>query len=149
MSVSVGDVMREVRNAFQRSVLRGDFAVEDGALRGHPYLLPGDWVALGGSRYSDGIHQLGEGLALPGARDERFTGAVWLLAPPADFLRLCEEIRLWEEEHPPVAERSERFGAFSVSRAVDAMGLPVDWRAVFAARLLPWRKMFGEEALWC
>ena len=139
--------MREVRACFPAAVIEGEFSLDGGVLSPNELLLSGDWIAIQGSLGSDGVYCLGPGCTVDGARDETFYGAVWLLKPPADFLRLCAEIAAWAAEHPASALRAERFGDYSCEAAVDEHGLPVGWRQVFAAKLAPWRRMFTEEGI--
>ena len=138
------DVMREVRNVFPAACTEGTFVLSGGALSPDCALLPEDWVALCGSLRNDGIYQLDAQGRIPGARDERFTGEVWLLRPPPEFLALCAEIIAWDGRNSRDAVTRESFGDYSWSRAVDRYGLPLDWRDAFAARLLPYRRMFRE-----
>ena len=142
MTVKVSDVMREINHAFPKARWHGSFTLSDGKLA-IDELLPGDWIAVHGSDHMDGVHHLDEAGRIPDARDERFTGAVWLLAPSADFLRLCEEIGAWAEAQRG-AVRSERFGAYSVEYQT---GQAEDWRSAFAAQLRPYRRMWTEVPL--
>ncbi len=147
--MTAADVMREVRNTFPACCTRGTWTLREGRLTPDALLLPGDWIAVCGSMLNDGIRQLDEDGCLPGTRDETFYGEIWLLRPPAAFLDLCAEIVDWAARNAPAAERAERFGDYAVTRATDRYGLPVDWRDVFRARLVPWRKMFGEVGPAC
>ena len=113
------EVMREVRNCFVTGKCEGVWRLEDGRLSPGELLMPGEWIALSGSCLNDGIWQLdGEGRLVGETRDERFTGEVWFLHPPAEFLALCEEIDRYN---------SELFG-FSMEE--------------LAAARLPWNVMF-------
>ena len=136
--------MREVRNCFPASSMRGTWTIAGGHLTPGDLLLPGDWIALEGSLYNDGAHQLDEHGDLPGARDETFTGVIWLLRPPGAFLELCAEIAAWEARWDTGALAQERLEGYGWRGATDANGLPVDWRDVFRARLIPYRRMFPE-----
>ena len=144
------DVMREVRNCFVTGQCTGTWSLEAGRLTPGDLLMPGDWIALRGSALNDGIYELDrEGCLMGETRDEVFTGEVWFLQPPAEFLALCEEIAAWADEHPPEDLEEERFGDYSWRRMRDACGLPVDWRVVFRGRLLPYRRMYGEVGFGC
>ncbi|MBR6954610.1 MAG: hypothetical protein IKH77_06205 [Clostridia bacterium] len=144
------EVMREVRNCFVTGKCEGVWRLEDGRLSPGELLMPGEWIALSGSCLNDGIWQLdGEGRLVGETRDERFTGEVWFLHPPAEFLALCEEIAAWVAAHPPEDTAEEAFGDYRWKALTDACGLPVDWREVFRGRLLPWRRMFGEVGFGC
>lgn len=146
MTITVPDVMREVSNAFPKARWEGAFTLTGGRLN-LDALLPGDWIAVEGSLRFDGIHQLDAEGRLPGAADEGFTGAVWLLSPPADFLRLCGEIAAWAETAAQPGVKRESFGAYAVEYPTNALGLTPDWRGAFAAQLRPWRRMAEEVPL--
>jgi hypothetical protein len=151
MSVTVCDIMRHVRNAFTVGCLPGDYALAGGHLAPGGLLLEGDWIAIRGSLRCDGVYQVGEGGCLQPSppASETFTGAVYLLRPPADFLALCGEIIAWDAERASAGLKSERFGSYSYEAATDENGVPMSWQRVFQARLVPFRKMYCEEALPC
>ena len=147
--MTVQDVMRQVRDCFPVACRSGRFALSGGRLSPPDGLSPGDWIALRGSAHSDGVYQLGEDGLLPLADEAPFQGEVWLLRPPPDFLQLCGDICRYAEAQGDDGLKSERFGAYSFERAVDASGLPADWRSVFRARLQPWQRMFWREDVSC
>lgn len=91
MTVTVQDVMRQMRNYFIASTLTGTFTVADGIIDLDPPLAPGAWVAIEGSGSLDGVHQLDENGKLPDAADGSWRGLLHLLSPTADFLRLCRD----------------------------------------------------------
>ena len=142
--MTIMDVMREVRRTFRRECIEGDWRIADNRLTPGDLLLEGDWIAIRGSARADGVYQVTADGLVPPARDECFTGRVWLLDPPPGFVELCAEICAWDAAHPAVPARSERFGDYAWS-AQDGCGLSADWRTVFRARLIPYRRMFGEE----
>ena len=92
MTVTVQDVMRQMRNYFIASTLTGTFTVADGIIDLDPPLAPGAWVAIEGSGSLDGVHQLDENGKLPDAADGSWRGLLHLLSPTADFLRLCTAV---------------------------------------------------------
>ena len=92
MTVTVQDVMRQMRNYFIASTLTGTFTVADGIIDLDPPLAPGAWVAIEGSGSLDGVHQLDENGKLPDAADGSWRGLLHLLSPTADFLRLCAAV---------------------------------------------------------
>ena len=145
--ITITDIMREVRNCFPEWRLEGRFTISGGKLTA-PLLLPGDWVLLEGAQRNAGVRQLDSRGVLPGAKDETFDGTVWLLRPPEDFLRLCAEITAWDAEPALTGIRREHFGPYSVEYA-DTNGVPLDWRKAFAARLIPWRRMYWKEGAAC
>lgn len=139
MAVTVAAVMRQVNNHFVSGYLDADFAVEGGNLKPAP---AASFVYIAGSAGVDGVWELQGGKLIgDGIADEAFTGRVWLLKPPRDFLELCKEIAAHDAKHPTGAAQSESFGDFRYSMGAQAAG---GWAAAFAARLTPYRRMFAE-----
>jgi len=144
MSITLTDIMRETRNWFLAETRRGAFTVDDCGTLAPGTLSPGTFCLLtpdGGLPRLYPVDCLGR---LEGAEETAFTGTVQLLAPPADFLRLCAEIAEWDAAHPADGLKRETLGDYSYERAADAAGRPLDWRNVFAARLAPWRRLIPE-----
>ena len=134
------DIMRYVNNYFVSGQKYGSFSICGNALS----IPDSGFVYISGSFYHDGVWSICNGLLqdIPGDMpDESFTGTVYFLNPPADFLRLCEEISLYAEKNPTGAWQSESFGAYSYNRGSSA---GQGWQTAFAARLRPYRRMFSE-----
>ena len=92
MAVSVAAVMRHIRNFFDRGYRYGDFKIIGGALTPAP---DSAYVYIAGSVLHDGVWALSGGVlqGVPdGLRDESFSGRVYELPPPDDFLRLCSSL---------------------------------------------------------
>lgn len=139
MSVSVSDVMRRVNNFFPAAHTEGAWQLRKGMLL--PSLhSPGDWIAIEGDG-PRGVYQLDEHGAMGGVPDCEWTGQIWLLRPPEDFLRLCGDIARWQEAHPDPTLLSERFGEYSRSQTSCA------WEQVFSSALRPWQRMYPEVKL--
>ena len=147
MLVSVPDLMRETRSFFPVAALDAVWTLQGGALTPADGLQPGDWVAVTGSVFNNGVFQLVDGCVIPAAQDETWEGRVWRLAPPADFLALAVEINRWAEQQGTCAAVKESFGAYSRELATDSQGRPISWQQYFAARLIPFRRMYTEVKL--
>lgn len=147
MYFSVPDLMRETRNFFPAAAMDGTWTLHSGALSPSDGFHVGDWVAVTGSVNNNGVYQLSEGCVIPGAVDESWDGRIWLLAPPADFLALAEEIGNWAKQQGAAAAVKESFGAYSRELATDSEGKPLTWQAYFARHLAPWRRMYTEVKL--
>lgn len=159
MTVSMTELMRSARRCFVTGAADGAWRVADGVLTGDVPLRPG-WIAIEGR----GACELGEGgrLDMP---DGAWQGRVWLLDPPEDFVRLLAEINEWlagqerlralaleQAASGVVTRRRESFGVYAseteISPGSAALSAPsLDWEACFAARLLPYRRMFPEVTL--
>lgn len=142
MAVSIAAVMRHVRNFFTRGYIDGEFTVSGGVLTPAP-LSP--YAAITGSAFYDGVYSMTD--PLPEGKPETFTGRVWLLHPPDDFVRLCEQISQYDDKNPVGAMQSESFGEYTYRRPVVGMngsGGLASWQTAFAIHLMPYRRMFTE-----
>lgn len=147
MTISIPDLMRETRNFFPAAALDSSWTLHTTALTPATTLHPGDWIAITDSLHNNGVFQLGAGCTIPGATDETWQGRVWLLAPPADFLSLAQEISAWAAQQGDSLAVKESFGAYSRELATDGVGQPLTWQTKFARQLLPYRRMYTEVKL--
>ena len=138
MTVKVSDVMRHVRNHFIRDSLCATWHHAGGTLTPTEHFQPGMWIAITGNNAPTGVFQLDEQGGIPGLEDITWTGRVYRLNPPADFIRLCGDIACWAAANPDVAITGEKLGEYSVSRRA------VTWQEAFAPALAPYRRMYAE-----
>ena len=158
-----------LRNWFDRDRFYGEFVIRDGQLtRSDGSALPllsGQYYRIIGSIFNDGVHKLPEestptrdapsqGTSTPAPdpltilKDEEFSGAVWSMAIPPDFLTLVSDISAWVTNNAEAIAspyQSESFSVYSYtlksgSSASDGSG-GVSWQSQFALRLAPWRKI--------
>ena len=146
MTVTIPQIMRDIRNGFPACALEGTWQLRGGVLTPSEALPDQGWVALEGTACQDGVHQVSKGGAVTGTADERWMGRVWLLAPPEDFLALAHQIIDWAAQAPEAGVLRESFGAYSRT-AVTTGGRPVTWQEAFAQALRPYRRMFSEVRL--
>lgn len=138
MTITPADVMRHIHNHFVSASVCEAWELTDGVLSPSGWFDPGEWIAIPDAGAVTGVHQLDEYGHLPDLSDYRWTGDILLLAPPADFLRLCREIADWADKHPDVTAVSEHFGAYSRTQSSPA------WEKVFAEALKPYRRVYPE-----
>lgn len=140
MTVKVSDVMRHVRNHFIRNAIPGNWVHVDGVLTPAERFAPGAWIAITGANTDApcGVYQLDENGGIPGLEDMQWTGTVYQLAPPADFIRLCGDISCWAAANTDPATTSEKLGEYSISRQA------MDWQTAFSAALAPYKRMYAE-----
>ncbi|MBQ8556290.1 MAG: hypothetical protein IJ438_10530 [Clostridia bacterium] len=141
MTISPADVMRHVRHHFVSGYADGAWTLQDGTLTPSAMFSPGEWIAIAESGVADGVYQLDEHGRIPAAPGGAWQGRIWHLTPPADFLRLCDDIRQWVQSHPDPTVTSERFGEYSRSQHSGA------WQSVFRERLAPYMRMYAEVKL--
>ena len=140
MAVTIEAVMRHCNNFFVKAWMDGEFTVTDGQLTDEAVLSSARFYAIEGSRFCDGVY--GEGI--PNDGNETFTGRVWLLNPPSDFLMLCKKASEYDEAVPANAPVSESFGAYSYSRPTGSNGAPVSWKDALKSELARYWKPFTE-----
>lgn len=139
MAVSMGSVMRHCRNYFEAGSYDGEIVIEGGQLI-TPALAHGRYIAIRGSAYNDGVHQVGDELT-----DEAFTGRVWVLSPPAAFVELAEEISAYDDKNPVGALQSESFGSYSYSRgSAGSVTGAAGWQGAFSGRLNDYQRLTSE-----
>lgn len=145
-------VCREVRNFFlSGSSEMGDYFIESGAITLNGTYKTGQWLLITGSLLNDGIYKItsaeDQSYALDGDLiDQEFHGTIYGLRIPSDFIKLCEEIREFNEKtgKPSSLVGESVVGFYSHTRATDKNGAPVGWQTVFASRLAPFRRLFAE-----
>ena len=150
-------VCRELRNWFELDKAFGVFEIVDGQLSLPSYaktekgksleILSGQYIRIVGSVFNDGVYQF----PVADLQDEKFEGAVWLLAIPKDFLDLVKDIEAWQEKNGGIDSAamspfsSESFGGYSYSKGSTSdsgSGKGANtWQGAFKARLNMWRKI--------
>ena len=139
-------VMRACNNAFEVGYWEGVVTVDATnktiSVDGSSVKGVNDYVFIADSLYNNGLFKPEDPASA--YTDETFTGKVWLLAPPKDFIRLCDEISTWTEKNPAGGYVSESFGGYSYSRGAKSNGAAVSWEDVFSDAITPYRRMFSE-----
>lgn len=134
--MTTGAVMKHISNYFELGFRDGNYSVNGGKLSDDGISVVGNWVYIQGSIFHDGVYLLGTGRALigtdPGLPDEDGDWKLWLLAPPADFLSLCDQIAAYDAENQRGA--GVKIGEYSES--AEGKG----WESVFADALNPYRR---------
>lgn len=75
--------------------------------------------------------------------NEAFTGTIYGLRVPRDFLELVNEISEFQEKQGQASTKvSESFGIYSYALATDRNGIVAGWQQTFSSRLNHFRKMF-------
>lgn len=138
MTVKVSDVMRHVHNHFINDSIHAAWQHTGGTLTPGSKLAPGMWIAITGEDAPIGVYQLDENGGIPDLGDISWTGRVYRLNPPADFIRLCGDIACWAKANPDASVTGEKLGEYSVSRQA------VTWQEAFAPALAPYRRMYQE-----
>ena len=143
------EICQYLRNWFVRDKLTGQFVVSGGSITYADgtalSLLEGQYYRIVGSILNDGVHCVGDTLT----DEPSFSGAVWSMAIPPDFLALVDEIGTWVENNQNAINSpytSESFGGYSYTLRSGTSGADgesggISWKNQFGARLAPWRKI--------
>lgn len=158
MRVLLGEVMKSINNYFEVSYMDKEFTIDDdGTLSNSSWLKYGQWIAVTGSIFHNGVWKFEDSKlsrmtldadeeihVLPG---ETFEGRIWSLAPPMQFIETCKQIGEFAAKMPVGALASESFGAYSHSYQRSATGGVVTWNEQFKNALDTYRHMFTEVSL--
>lgn len=137
----------ECKNWFtlEEEIQKGTFSISEGALEDVDFLQAGQYFRIVGSVFNDGVHKFG---ATPPEllQDETFSGAVWPMRVPLDFLALAAEVEAWETEYGEGSlspYQSESFGGYSYTKASGGGGSASapTWESIFGGKLGRWRKL--------
>ena len=141
----------ECRNFHKPDIMPGIYTITGGVLEPLPVIPDGAWIRIIGSLFNDGCWQY----TSSGLTDETFTGAVWLMHVPPDFVTLLNDINAWETANgQAVADAtaeilagpysSESFAGYTYQKKTSVGDVPTVWndpRLGFAKRLNAWRKI--------
>lgn len=132
--------MRRCRNFFIRAVKSGTFTIEGHTLVQAPPNV--DWIYIRGSAMNDGLYHTTERRS--DMRDETFTGEIFLLNPPPDFLNICQQIADFTATNKQSVPISESFGDYSHKRPTGEDGGVLTWSKAFERDLTPYIRMYSE-----
>lgn len=111
-----------------------------------PDFLPvGGFYLIRGSDFNDGIHRYMQGALT----DETFTGTIYKMCPPPDFLRVVHDIETWQDKYGERVQSpfqsEDVIGVYSYQ--LKASGMTVGqtlatWQNTFGDQLKQWRKLY-------
>ena len=154
METTLTTVCRHLRNFFKSTKESGEFSLAGGKITLKGKYLAGQYVLLSGKILADGIYKITAAdngvYTLDGAAiDEEWTGDVYGLRMPTEFLELVEQINTAVAKEKKNAGngnvRSENWVNYSYTLASGDGGKPITWKEAFASRLTPWRKMYEGD----
>lgn len=137
-------VCEHIHNYFSADEDRraGTYTIENGVLA-LDHVVEGQYFRIVGSAFNDGVYiQPADDLI-----DETFTGEVWAMKPPRDFLRTVEEIEAWEAKYGERVmspfQSENVIGVYSYAKAATGGASALTgWQAAFKARLDRWRRLY-------
>ena len=135
----LAELCAEVRNYFETDKRFGEFTISGGTFAPSDFIQDGQYFRIVGSTFNDGVYRY----PATGLTDETFTGAVWAMSLPPDFIALSTEIEEYNNSDAGKASpfTSESFGGYAYTKATDSNGAPIGWQKAFASRLDQWRKI--------
>lgn len=155
--VDITTICADIRNYFlgdtpEQRIIKGEFTVSNGSLTPSDFLLEGQYFRIYGSKLNEGVW-LNTVEGLGNLRDETFTGTVWSMSVPKDFIELCERIDAWralnEAANSPNMSTlsSENFGNYGYSKGSGGgsksgvSGAALTWQTAFYDALTPYRRI--------
>lgn len=150
--MSIYEVCLEVHNFFcaESNIHKGEYTIADGAITNVGFLAENQYFRIKGSIFNDGVYKY-----TPETLDdliaESFTGEIWAMSPPRDFLAKCDEMAEWEIKYGGADSaakspfNSESFGGYSYSKsngtASDGSPNANSVYSAFASDLNKWRRL--------
>lgn len=140
------ELCQDLRNYFDRARYIGHITLDaDGGVFCNGVaigLAEGQYFRVIGSVFADGVHVYPD----TETTAESFTGAVWAMAVPPDFLALVQEIEDWNTNARPkmlgpYSSENLSSSGYSYQRQSAEDMAKADYKTVFGARLNKWRKL--------
>ena len=129
-------VCREVKNWFEiEKIFDKKIQIKDNEIE-NPYiaLQENQYFRIVGSVFNDGVYKF----PTDKLTDETFSGAIWRLAIPKDFVDLVDEITAWGAQYGGNSPfTSESFGGYSYTKKQGSD----TWQGAFKDKLNKWRKV--------
>lgn len=152
----ITEVCAYLKNWFdrERPKFYSEFIIENGEIslaNGEDMgIAVNQYYRIIGSTFNDGVHKYGD--ATDVLEDERFVGAVWLMAVPKDVITLCADIQAWQNKYGSADSvnmspfTSESFGGYSYSKGSTSsdsktISAVPTWESTFASRLARYKKI--------
>lgn len=135
----IDELCAECRNYFtsDKDKLSGDFTITNGSLNLGDSAKNGQYFRVIGSTFADGIHQNPSVFE----QDESFSGCIWLMKIPMQFIRDAVLIKDWIDKYGDESSASpytsESFDNYSYSKDSTAKG---GWKSQFGTTISRWRK---------
>ena len=136
------EICGSIRNFFTADEDKyfGTFMISGGSVSPLDFVPDGAYYRVIGSVLNDGVYQ--RGVDDGRLKDETFRGAVWLMKPPVEFLKLAQEITDWQTKNADAVASPytmESFGGYTYQKSTSAGS--ASWASIFKHRLNRWRKI--------
>lgn len=144
MAISINDFCEEVNNYFEQTRIFGKFEIINGNIDLNRYgIQEGQYIRVVGSVFNDGVYQY----PIPPENelvDEKFDGAIWVMAVPSSVVTQIEEVNQWEATNQSTLNspyQSESFGGYSYTLKAENAEGGLNWQTHFRRKLDRWRKV--------
>ena len=144
MAISINDFCEEVNNYFEQTRIFGEFEIANGNIDLNRYgIQEGQYIRVVGSVFNDGVYQY----PIPPENelvDEKFDGAIWVMAVPSSVITQIEEVNQWEATNQSTLNspyQSESFGGYSYTLKTENAEGGLNWQTHFRRKLDRWRKV--------
>ena len=108
-------------------------------------LQTGNYYLIRGSDFNDGIHQYPDEDLV----DETFSGTIYKMIPPPDFMRVVQDIEAWQEKYgervqsPYQSENVIGVYSYQLKSTGRTTGeVTATWQNTFGDQLKQWRKLY-------
>lgn len=158
--VNMTVICADIKNYFLKDkvnpstcIIENDYTISSGNITPSDFLKEGQYFRICGSDLNDGVW-LNTTDGRKKLRDETFTGTIWVMSVPQDFVELCEQIAAWAtiNQSPTSANMSvltsESFENYSYSKGSNGgsrsgvSGAAITWQTAFYDALTPYRREF-------
>lgn len=158
--VSMTTICADIKNYFLKDkvtpstcIYSGEYTISSGNVTPSDFLKEGQYFRICGSDLNDGVW-LNTTKGRQGLVDETFTGTIWAMSVPKDFIELCERIDAWATvNQAPTSVNmsvftSESFSNYSYNKGSGGgsksgiNGAATTWQTVFYDELTPYRREF-------
>ena len=137
--MTLSELCAEIKNYFteDKDKKYNSYTIEGGVISPDPQIQPGQFYAVFGSTFNDGVHLHGSTDDI--LQDETFTGSIYLMKVPKDVLKLCDEITAYEAAAGTASPYvSESFAGYSYTKR---NGGDTSWQSAFSTKLNRYRKI--------
>lgn len=136
-------ICAHIHNYFVHQIYADTYTIKDGSIE-LPFLIPGQYFRIFGSRVNDGVYQY----PVQDLTDETFDGVIWEMRPPKSFLALVEEISDWMDKYGEVMrnpyQSEDVIGVFRYTKMTSGKvtgDYIATWQNAYKDQLNEWRML--------
>ena len=158
--VTMATICAELKNYFLKDkvnprscIFEGEYTINSGIITPSDFLKEGQYFRICNSDLNDGVY-VNTAKGRQGLKDETFSGLIWAMSVPQEFVDLCARIDEWATANQGAASanmsalNSESFGNYSYSKGSGGGsksgvgGAALTWQTMFYDELTPYRREF-------